>query len=89
MFQVAPIDSMPKAVDFPFFNVSSNPSFTAVNPMGVKGAGEAGTVGALPAVVNAIYNALLPFKIRKLEMPITSESIWREIRKSKLENKIS
>ena len=76
--------SMPKASDLPFFDVSSNPSFTSVNPMGVKGAGEAGTVGALPAVVNAIYNALLPFKIRKIEMPITSEAIWRAIKNSQL-----
>ena len=47
------------------------------NPLGTKGAGEAGCVGALPAVVNAVVNALSEFGIKHIEMPATSERIWR------------
>ena len=71
--------SMPKASDLPFFDVSSNPSFTSVNPMGVKGAGEAGTVGALGCIVNALVNALDEFGVSHIEMPATPESLWKVI----------
>ncbi len=52
---------------------------TKLNPMGAKGAGEAGTVGALPAVMNAVMNALAPRGVRALDVPATSEKIWRAI----------
>ena len=52
-----------------------------MNPLGVKGAGEAGTVGALPAVMNAVNDALAPLGIRHFEMPATPERVWRAIRK--------
>jgi len=71
---------MPRAADFPFFAVGSNEVLTTVNPLGVKGAGEAGTVGALPAVMNAINDALAPLGIRHFEMPATPERLWRAIR---------
>ncbi len=51
---------MPRADDFPMFEVLSHDVPTRNNPLGVKGAGEAGTVGALPAVMNAVADALLP-----------------------------
>ena len=47
------------------------------NPLGVKGAGEAGTIGAAPTVVNAVIDALEPFGIRHLDMPLTPEKVWR------------
>jgi aerobic carbon-monoxide dehydrogenase large subunit len=52
---------------------------TATNPLGVKGAGEAGTVGALPAVMNAVADALAPLGIDHLDMPATPERVWRAI----------
>lgn len=71
--------AMPRADDMCAINVSSNPVPTATNPLGVKGAGEAGTVGALPAVVSAVVNALSPLGIEDIPMPATPERIWRAI----------
>jgi carbon-monoxide dehydrogenase large subunit len=71
---------MPRADDFGPMIVHSKPVPTRLNPLGAKGAGEAGTVGALPAVVNAVLNALAPLGVRRLDMPATSEKIWRAIR---------
>jgi len=71
--------AMPRADSFPDFAVESNPVPTALNPLGAKGAGEAGTVGALPAVMNAIIDALAPLGVRDLDMPATSERVWRAL----------
>jgi carbon-monoxide dehydrogenase large subunit len=49
--------------------------------MGVKGVGEAGTIGATPAIVGAIVDALSPFGVRHLDMPIKPENVWRIISK--------
>ena len=54
-----------------------------MNPIGVKGAGEAGTVGALAAVINAIVDALSPYGIEHIDMPATPERIWRTINDAK------
>jgi carbon-monoxide dehydrogenase large subunit len=70
---------MPRARDFPFFACHENEVISPANPLGVKGAGEAGTVGALAAAVNAIVDALSPFGIEHVEMPATPERIWRAI----------
>ena len=59
--------------------IESHPVPTALNPLGAKGAGEAGTVGAIPAVINAILDALAPLGVRHLDMPATSETVWRAI----------
>jgi aerobic carbon-monoxide dehydrogenase large subunit len=72
--------AMPRAEDFGPFHINSNPVPTATNPLGVKGAGEAGCVGALPAVANALVDALSPLGIRDVEMPATPERLWRAIR---------
>ncbi len=72
--------AMPRADDFAAFEIASNPVPTATNPLGVKGAGEAGCVGALPAVMNGIIDALSPHGIRHLDMPATPERVWRAIR---------
>jgi carbon-monoxide dehydrogenase large subunit len=69
--------AMPHAHDFPDMEVEANPVPTKTNPLGVKGAGEAGCVGALPAVVNAVVDALSEFGIKHIEMPATPERIWR------------
>jgi carbon-monoxide dehydrogenase large subunit len=53
---------------------------TAVNPLGAKGVGEAGTVGALPALMNAVNDALAPLGVRHLDMPVTPARIWQAIR---------
>jgi carbon-monoxide dehydrogenase large subunit len=70
---------MPRAADFPFFAVGSNEVPARTNPLGIKGAGEAGTVGALPAVMNAVNDALAPLGIRHFDMPATPERLWRAI----------
>ena len=71
---------MPRAADFPEMVVKSNPVPTKTNPLGVKGAGEAGTVGALPVLINAVVDALRPLGIHHIEMPATPERIWAAIR---------
>ena len=69
--------AMPHAHNFPAIHVEANPVPTKTNPLGTKGAGEAGCVGALPAVVNAVVDALSEFGITHIEMPATPERIWR------------
>ena len=71
---------MPRADDFSYFEVKANSVPTATNPLGVKGVGEAGTVGAMPAVMNAILDALGPLGIRDVDMPATPERIWSLIK---------
>jgi carbon-monoxide dehydrogenase large subunit len=53
---------------------------TATNPLGVKGAGEAGTVGALPAVLGAVVDALRPLGVTHLDLPATPARVWAAIR---------
>jgi carbon-monoxide dehydrogenase large subunit len=72
--------AMPRADDFPAFDIHSNEVPTKRNPLGVKGAGEAGTVGAMPALMNAIMNALAEAGVAHLDMPATPERIWRALR---------
>ncbi len=72
--------AMPRADDVCSIEVESNPVPTATNPLGVKGAGEAGTVGALPGIMNAAVDALAPLGITHVEMPLTPEKLWRAIR---------
>jgi len=73
--------AMPHAHDFCALKVESNPVPTKTNPLGVKGAGEAGCVGALPAVTNAVVDALAEFGVRHIEMPATPERIWRAMQR--------
>ncbi|MDB5594397.1 MAG: hypothetical protein JWM36_1358 [Hyphomicrobiales bacterium] len=75
--------AMPRADDFPMFDIDRNPIPTKTNPLGVKGAGECGTVGALPAVMNAINDALAPLGVRNLSMPATPDKVWRAIQDCK------
>jgi len=72
--------AMPRATDISAVDVKSNPVPTRTNPLGVKGAGEAGCVGAMPAVANALVDALSPLGVRHIEMPATPERLWRAMR---------
>ena len=74
--------AMPRADVMCDIEVHENPVPTKSNPLGAKGAGEGGCVGALPAVMLAIMNALEPLGVRELDMPATSERIWQAIRKA-------
>jgi len=71
--------AMPRADDVPAFEVDSYEVPTRVNPLGAKGVGEAGTVGALPALMNAVNDALAPLGLRHIDMPVTAERVWRAI----------
>jgi len=70
---------MPRADDFCSFELHENPVPTATNPLGVKGAGETGTCGALPAVMSAVNDALAHIGAGEIEMPATPEKVWRAI----------
>jgi aerobic carbon-monoxide dehydrogenase large subunit len=75
---------MPRADDMCGIGIVSNPVPTEGNPLGAKGAGEAGTVGALPAVMIAVMNALEPLGVREFDMPATGDRIWRAIRDARV-----
>jgi carbon-monoxide dehydrogenase large subunit len=75
--------AIPRAADVPFFDVDSHEVPTEANPLGAKGVGEAGTVGALPALLNAVNDALAPLGGRRLDMPVTPERVWRAIQDAK------
>jgi carbon-monoxide dehydrogenase large subunit len=75
--------AMPRAGDMTGFHVDSNPVPTKTNPLGVKGAGEAGCVGAMPAVANALVDALSVLGIKHIEMPATPEVLWRAIHEAR------
>lgn len=70
---------MPRADDLPFLTFKYNEIPCTTNPMGVKGAGEAGAIGAPPAVINAVVDALQPYGVQHVDMPATPEKIWRMI----------
>jgi carbon-monoxide dehydrogenase large subunit len=71
---------LPRADEVPSFEMDENPVPTKTNPLGVKGAGEAGNVGALAAIMNAVVDALSPFGVTHIDMPATPEKVWRAIR---------
>jgi carbon-monoxide dehydrogenase large subunit len=75
--------AMPRADDMPPVEILGNHHPTRSNPLGAKGAGEAGTVGALPAVVSAVVDALSPLGVTHLDMPLTPERVWQAIRDAK------
>ena len=75
--------AMPRADTMPYMEITSNPVPTKRNPLGAKGAGEAGTVGALPAIVNAAIDALAPLGVKSLDMPATSQRIWQAMREAR------
>ncbi|MFN3143970.1 MAG: xanthine dehydrogenase family protein molybdopterin-binding subunit [Paracoccaceae bacterium] len=72
--------AMPRASDLPMIGVISNAVPSTSNALGIKGAGEAGTVGALAAYMNAVIHALSPLGVRHLDMPATPHRVWEAIR---------
>lgn len=73
--------TMPRANDLPMFETNRTVTPCPHNPLGVKGAGEAGTIAATPAVVNAVIDALSPFGVTDIQMPLTSERVWKAMQK--------
>ena len=71
--------ALPKANRLPRFELLHTTTPTDVNPLGAKGVGEAGTIGSTPAVVNAVLDALSPFGITHIDMPLRPERVWRAI----------
>lgn len=74
--------AMLRAADLPFFATYDDPHPTKTNPMGIKGAGESGTVGALPAVMSAVLDALSAKGVSRLDMPVTPLRVWQAIRQA-------
>jgi carbon-monoxide dehydrogenase large subunit len=75
--------TMPRAADLPSFALSTHVTLCAHNPLGVKGCGEAGAIGAPAAISNAIVDALKGLGVRHVEMPATPEKLWRTIQQHK------
>jgi carbon-monoxide dehydrogenase large subunit len=71
--------AIPRATDIPEYVLGSTVTPSPVNPLGVKGAGEAGTIGATPAIANAVLDALEPLGITHLDLPLNPERVWRAI----------
>ena len=74
---------MPRADDIPSFTFAYREIPCTTNPLGLKGCGEAGSIGAPPAVINAVVNALRPYGVKQMDMPVTSEKVWRAMRDAK------
>jgi carbon-monoxide dehydrogenase large subunit len=72
--------AIPKAHDVPWFETARTETPSPVNPLGAKGVGEAGTIAATPAIVNAVVNALSPLGVKHIDMPLKAEKIWKILR---------
>jgi len=75
--------AVPTADVLPSYEVDRTVTPTPVNPMGVKGAGETGTIAASAAVVNAVVDALAPFGVKHIDMPVKPERVWRAIQSAR------
>ncbi|MFB6131265.1 MAG: molybdopterin cofactor-binding domain-containing protein, partial [Salinigranum sp.] len=71
--------AVPRAADVPDVEWDSTVTPSPNNPLGVKGVGEAGTIAAMPAVVNAVLDALEPFDVETLDMPLTAERVYEAV----------
>ena len=71
--------AMPRADDIPEIVCATLETPTSLNALGVKGVGEAGTVGAMSATINAVCHALLPAGVRHLDMPATPMRVWQAL----------
>ncbi|MFM8594742.1 MAG: xanthine dehydrogenase family protein molybdopterin-binding subunit, partial [Chloroflexota bacterium] len=75
--------AIPKASMVPTYELDHTVTPSPVNPMGVKGAGEAGTIASTPAVANAVIDALAHLGVQHIDMPLTPERVWRSIASAK------
>ena len=73
--------ALPKASHMPWVESHRTETPSTSNPLGVKGVGESGTIGSVPALVNAVVDALSPLGVKHLDMPLTPQKIWREVGK--------
>jgi carbon-monoxide dehydrogenase large subunit len=71
---------VPSAADLPDYKVGRTTTLCPNNPLGAKGIGESGSVGAPPAVINAIVDALSEFGVDNIDMPATPEKIWKAMK---------
>jgi carbon-monoxide dehydrogenase large subunit len=71
--------AIPRAMYMPWIESGHTVTPSPVNPLGVKGVGEAGTIGCSPAVVNSVVDALSPLGVRHIDMPLTPEKVWKLI----------
>jgi carbon-monoxide dehydrogenase large subunit len=74
---------IPTAADLPSFELGHTTTPTDVNPMGVKGIGEAGTIGSAQTVVNAVVDALAPLGVRHIDMPLRPRNVWQAIQEAR------
>jgi aerobic carbon-monoxide dehydrogenase large subunit len=72
--------AMPSAADLPAFETLRTETPSPLNPLGAKGIGESGAIGATPAVQNAVVDALRHLGVAHVDMPLTPERVWRAIR---------
>ncbi|HYD29392.1 MAG TPA: xanthine dehydrogenase family protein molybdopterin-binding subunit [Azospirillaceae bacterium] len=75
--------ALPRAVEVPFIDLRFSGTPSATNMLGMKGAGEAGAIGAPPTLINAIVSALSDYGVTHIDMPATPETVWRSIRAAK------
>ena len=75
--------ALPRASRLPSFELDETVTPSPVNPLGVKGVGEAGAIASTAAVANAVIDALSPLGIRHLDMPYTPQKVWRAIQSAK------
>ncbi len=73
--------AIPRAMDIPWLETARTVTPSPVNPLGLKGVGEAGTIGATPALVNAVVDALSHFGVRHIDLPVKAERVWRLMHK--------
>jgi carbon-monoxide dehydrogenase large subunit len=75
--------TLPSAADLPSFDTATVSTPATSNPLGVKGVGEAGTIASTPAIVNGVLDALRHLGVTEIEMPTTSQRVWRAIQDAK------
>ncbi len=78
--------AFPAADVLPSFEVERTVTPSTTNPLGIKGAGETGTIASAPAVVNAVVNALSPFGVKHIDMPLKPEKVWRAVQAARGES---
>jgi len=71
---------MPSAADLPRLEASNTETLTDVNPLGAKGIGESGSIGATPAIQNAVVDAVSHLGVRHVDLPCSPERVWRALR---------
>jgi aerobic carbon-monoxide dehydrogenase large subunit len=74
--------AVPKITQLPSYTTGFTVTPSPSNPLGVKGIGEAGTIGATPAIVNAVVDALSPLGIRHIDLPLTPQRVWQAIQQA-------